>query len=75
MLAMKLEKYRSPMIRKEVKAYGGTKMIEGSFEKGETVLLVEDVISSGSSIVETAEVQIFPLQHYNAGFQHFAALK
>lgn len=44
-----------PMIlkRKEVKEYGGKKMIEGVFQKGDKVLLIEDVITSGQSLLET----------------------
>jgi uridine monophosphate synthetase len=42
-----------PMIypRKEVKSHGTGQMIEGSFSKGETALLIEDVVTTGGSIV------------------------
>lgn len=49
-----------PMVirRKEAKGYGTNKIIDGVYETGKTVLVVEDVITSGASIMET----IAPLQ-------------
>jgi orotate phosphoribosyltransferase len=42
---------KKPMIyiRKQPKGYGGTKQIEGVLEAGQTVLLVEDLITDGLS--------------------------
>ena len=54
--AMSLESYLPLIIkRKEAKAYGTKKLIEGIYEKGQNCLLVEDVITSGKSLVETID--------------------
>lgn len=52
--AMSLESYIPLIIkRKEAKTHGTKKLIEGIFEKGQNCLLVEDVITSGKSLLET----------------------
>ncbi|QQV03328.1 MULTISPECIES: orotidine-5'-phosphate decarboxylase [Chryseobacterium] len=57
--AMSLESYIPLIIkRKEAKEYGTKKMIEGIYQKGQNCLLVEDVITSGKSLIETiAEIE------------------
>lgn len=47
-----------PMIlqRKEVKEHGTKRRIEGVFEKGWTCLVIEDVVTLGSSILETKAI-------------------
>ena len=46
-----------PMIyaRKEAKDYGTKRVIEGAFATGETVVLIDDVITDGASKFEAAE--------------------
>lgn len=49
---------QTPMIlcRKESKNHGLKKMVEGKIEEGSTCLLIEDVITSGSSILGTTSL-------------------
>ena len=43
------------IVRKEAKSYGTGKRLEGVFEEGELVCLIEDVVTSGGAAVEAVE--------------------
>ena len=43
-------------VRKESKAYGTNKMIEGFLEQGSKVIIVDDVATTGSSVSSAAEI-------------------
>ncbi|MGK7919374.1 MAG: bifunctional orotidine-5'-phosphate decarboxylase/orotate phosphoribosyltransferase, partial [Trichodesmium sp.] len=53
-LALRLER---PMIfpRKEVKAHGTGRLIEGHFQPGEKIVVVDDIMISGNSVIKGAE--------------------
>ncbi|MGL5081926.1 MAG: bifunctional orotidine-5'-phosphate decarboxylase/orotate phosphoribosyltransferase [Microcoleaceae cyanobacterium] len=53
-LALRLER---PMIfpRKEVKSYGTGRLVEGHFQQGETIVVVDDILITGNSVVQGAE--------------------
>ncbi len=50
--------YDKPMLtkRKERKKYGTKKQVEGDFKAGDKLVLIEDVVSSGASLLETTDV-------------------
>ena len=42
-------------LRKEPKTYGTKKVIEGHFTKGNSVVLIEDVVTTGQSVIDAAQ--------------------
>ncbi|UCE75343.1 MAG: orotate phosphoribosyltransferase [Methanomassiliicoccales archaeon] len=44
------------IIRKGERKHGTGKLVEGKMEKGDRILLVEDVTTSGSSLIKAAEI-------------------
>jgi len=55
--AVAADRMAVPLIypRKEVKAHGTGQLIEGAFQPGQVVVLLEDVITSGGSLMTAAE--------------------
>lgn len=43
----------SLMLRKEIKNHGTKKMIEGIYEKNDKIILIEDVLTTGTSIFDS----------------------
>jgi orotate phosphoribosyltransferase len=43
------------IVRKEAKEYGTANRLEGPYEEGECVCLVEDVVTSGGALLESVE--------------------
>ncbi|HVE84005.1 MAG TPA: AMMECR1 domain-containing protein [Myxococcales bacterium] len=45
-------KYSGLLVRKERKAHGSRKLVEGKYDRGEPVILLDDSVSSGTSVTE-----------------------
>jgi orotate phosphoribosyltransferase len=43
------------VVRKNVKAHGRQKLIEGNFERGQSVVVIDDVITTGGSTLQAIE--------------------
>jgi orotate phosphoribosyltransferase len=65
-------KHQKPMLmrRKEAKGYGTKKEIEGVYSLGQQCMIIEDLITSGASILETTG----PLQSEGLRISHAAVL-
>ena len=57
------------LIRKERKEYGTNKLIEGVYKNGQTCLMLDDVITTGSSLSESIKLlEVFRNGYYrNSG--------
>jgi orotate phosphoribosyltransferase len=55
--AIAASRLKRPMVypRKEAKTHGTSQMVEGVFQQGQRAVLLEDVITSGGSILTAAE--------------------
>ena len=43
------------LIRNQKKDYGTSKLVEGKLERGDTVMIVEDVLTTGGQVIEAAK--------------------
>lgn len=43
------------LLRKEVKKYGTKKMIEGTIQNGDEIIIIDDILTTGSSILQSLE--------------------
>ncbi len=53
--ANSIREWRTFVVRKQPKDHGLGKLIEGTFSSGETALIVDDVLTTGGSLIRAAE--------------------
>jgi uridine monophosphate synthetase len=41
--------------RKEVKAHGTRRLVEGKYREGETIIVIDDILITGKSVIEGAD--------------------
>jgi len=46
------------IVRKETKGYGTKKLLEGQYEKGQKVVILEDVLTTGGAAIRAADILI-----------------
>lgn len=46
------------IVKKQSKDYGTQKLIEGSFKKGEKMVLIEDILTTGGAVLRAADILI-----------------
>ncbi|XP_065888761.1 uncharacterized protein [Dysidea avara] len=65
-------KHDIPMLlrRKEAKSYGTKRMVEGVYDSGSRCVVLEDVVTSGSSVLET----VSSLQDVGVAVKHVVAI-
>ncbi len=54
-LLSKIYKKSLLILRKEQKDYGTKKILEGNYNKNDSILLIEDVITTGTSLIQTID--------------------
>lgn len=59
-----------PMVTRRKEKFSGARMIEGQFNKDANCLIIEDVVTSGSSVLETAK----DLESYGINCKHAVVL-
>jgi len=50
-----IREWRTFVVRKQAKDHGLGKLIEGTFAPGETALIVDDVLTTGGSLIKAAQ--------------------
>ena len=52
------------MLRKEKKMHGTKKMVEGEYKQGDSLIIIDDILTTGSSIIESLKhLREFKIKH------------